>query len=555
MSTVMTTQKIALSMAAWLAAAGMAAAQQPPRPPRPVRPVPAPRAPAAPAAPAAPLTPFSFDTQLPPVPPGPPAPFVVPDPPSPPDFGPFDFNIDVDAIRELTLQSVNVDALRQSARRAMETARDSLAAIGADGPFVFDLPNLAANLSMQDGIGRGIGVGIGRGGRIGRGDDGLPRSESQADALYSQARGSIDAGRYERAIELLDRLASPGNTYRVDAALYWKSYTLAKVGKRDDALTTIADMQKRFADSRWLKDAKALAVEIQQAAGRPVSPDSQNDEEIKLLALRGLMQSDPDRAVPMIEKLLAGNSSIRLQENALFVLSQSRSAKAREIIASVAKTGNPDLQLRAIRYLGAAGGTDNRQLLDEVYRTSNDIAVKRAILRSLMTSGDRPRLLSIAKSDSSAEIRGEAVQQLANMRASAELSELYQSESSPEVKRRILMGMAAAGTSDRLIDLARTEKDLELRRTVLRSLGGMTGSRNDTDARRVADALKALYTSESDVQMKREMLNAMSAPQNAQLLVDLARAEKDPSLKREIVQRLSNMKSKEAADYLLELLK
>jgi len=35
----------------------------------------------------------------------------------------------------------------------------------------------------------------------------------------------------------------------------------------------------------------------------------------------------------------------------------------------------------------------------------------------------------------------------------------------------------------------------------------------------------------------------------------MARAEKDPAMKREIVSRLSNMRSKEATDYLLELLK
>ena len=111
---------------------------------------------------------------------------------------------------------------------------------------------------------------------------------------------------------------------------------------------------KRFADSRWLKDAKALEVEVRQASGQAVSPDAQNDEELKLLALRGIMQSDPERALPMIEKVLAGNGSVKLRENALFVLSQSRTPKAREIIAGIAKGGaNPDLQLRAVRYLGA----------------------------------------------------------------------------------------------------------------------------------------------------------------------------------------------------------
>ena len=37
--------------------------------------------------------------------------------------------------------------------------------------------------------------------------------------------------------------------------------------------------------------------------------------------------------------------------------------------------------------------------------------------------------------------------------------------------------------------------------------------------------------------------------------MDLARKESDPAMKREMVRRLSNMKSKEAADYLMELLK
>ena len=38
-------------------------------------------------------------------------------------------------------------------------------------------------------------------------------------------------------------------------------------------------------------------------------------------------------------------------------------------------------------------------------------------------------------------------------------------------------------------------------------------------------------------------------------LVEMARAGRDPAMKKEIVQRLSLMRSKEATDYMLELLK
>lgn len=371
--------------------------------------------------------------------------------------------------------------------------------------------------------------------------------EQQADEIYREARELIDESKYEKALERLNRLVTQTAKERADAALYWKAYVLNRVGQRSDALGAIADMQKRFADSRWIKDAKALELEIRQSSGQNVSPESQNDDELKVMALRGIMQSDPDRALPMIEKLLAGTSSPKVKDNALFVLSQSRAAKAREILAGVAKNGNPDLQLRAIRYLGSMGIAENRQILDDVYRSSNDQAVKRSILRAFMSAGDRERLLGLAKSEKDEALRGEAVRQLGSMRAGPELAELYRTEQSVEVKKQILNGMFVGGQSDKLIELAKTEKDPELQRTAVRQLGSMR--RTDT-----GDALVAIYQSSSNVELKKSIVNALFSQNNATSLVALARAEKSPEMKTNIVGKLSNMKSKEATDYLVELL-
>ena len=133
-----------------------------------------------------------------------------------------------------------------------------------------------------------------------------PPTISPPTSCTATPASSIDEGHYDKAVEQFTRLASRSPS-RADAALYWKAYSLAKLGQRADALTTLADLERRFADSRWVKDAKALEVEVRQASGQAVSPDSQNDEELKLLALRGLMQSDPDRGLPFIEKMLDGD--------------------------------------------------------------------------------------------------------------------------------------------------------------------------------------------------------------------------------------------------------
>ena len=51
------------------------------------------------------------------------------------------------------------------------------------------------------------------------------------------------------------------------------------------------------------------------------------------------------------------------------------------------------------------------------------------------------------------------------------------------------------------------------------------------------------------------MLNALFIQGNAKALIEIAKQETDPSLKREAVQKLSIMGSKEATDYMMELLK
>src|SRR5262249_10294435 len=127
-------------------------------------------------------------------------------------------------------------------------------------------------------------------------------ADDRADDLYDEGREAIEEGRYDRAIERFNRLIALKSN-RTDAALYWKAYSQAKRGQRADALNTLADLQKQFGDSRWIKDARALDVELRQASGQTVAPESQNDEELKLMALRGIMQSDPDQALPVLEKM------------------------------------------------------------------------------------------------------------------------------------------------------------------------------------------------------------------------------------------------------------
>ena len=383
--------------------------------------------------------------------------------------------------------------------------------------------------------------------RIREARDRVREAADRTNQDYRAGTEAIEKRRYDKAIADFDRVIE-AKSARADGAYYWKAYAQNKLGRRNEALGTLSQLEKAYPQSRWLNDAKALQVEVRQAAGQPVSPESESNDDLKLLALNNIMNSQPDRAIPVLEKLLRDPSpSPQLKQRALFVLAQSHDPRARSTLVAIAKgAANPDLQLRAVEFLGMSG-KENAQALSEIYGATSDVSVKRAVLRAYMMSQNRDRLFAAAKSEQNPELRGEAVRMLGMAHGQDELAQLYKTESSAEVKREILRGLMMAHATGRLIELARNETDPALRTEAIRMLG-MTRS----DETR--NALIGMYSSDTDKEVKREIVNALFLQQDAKPLIELARKETDPGLKKDIVSRLSMMKSKEATDYMMEIL-
>jgi len=133
------------------------------------------------------------------------------------------------------------------------------------------------------------------------------------------------------------------------------------------------------------------------------------------------------------------------------------------------------------------------------------------------------------------------------MGAHEELWSLYQKESTVEVKKNIIRAMFTGGNATRLAEIAKSDSNPELRLLAVRNLGVMGSKRS-------ADTLAEIYASDKDAEVKKAVINGLFVGGNAEQLVALARKEQDPALKKDIVAKLSNMRSKAATDYLLELL-
>jgi tetratricopeptide (TPR) repeat protein len=402
---------------------------------------------------------------------------------------------------------VNSEALEKAQEKIMES-QDKIQEKMAEAQQKMALAQQDMQLGVQEKIaafmaqagsyGSGIGSGIyGQAGPYGT-------VRTSADAAYSRGQSALDRHRWDEALTDFSQAASQGGS-RADGALYWKAYTLNKLGRRDDALAAVAELRKSYPSSRWLEDANALELEVKQASGQPVSPDAQSDEDLKLMALNGLMQSDPDHALTALDGLLKSGQSPKLKEQALFVLAQNNSPKAQQMLEQVARgSGNPDLQLKAISFLG-------------------------------------PKI-TVTKGDGGVWTRTQPIK-------GQTLSEIYESSNDVNVKRAVLNALSAGRDTDHLLQIAKTEKDADLRRDAFRRLTGavMSASLND--------ALVAAYGSEQDQEVKRTIANAFVNAGNVKQLVAVAKTEKDPEMVRYIVSRLANMKSPEAADYLMEIIK
>src|SRR6185312_3983775 len=372
---------------------------------------------------------------------------------------------------------------------------------------------------------------------------------SNDGSLYADGTRAINESRWQDAVGIFDRVSRMRGEH-AEGALYWKAYAENKEGQPANALSTCGELRKMYPQSRWLNECGALEIEIRGKSGDPVLPQTEPDQDLKLLALNALMQQDQSQAVPILEKILAGNQPEKLKSRALFVLAQSQSPQAETVIRQVAHgQSGPALQVSAIRILAAAQGKRANDTLADVYQHASDVHVKRAILQSYLITGDSSKLLTAARQETDPELVRTAVRTLGAMGAGQDLLTLYHATNSAQAKVDIINSFIASGHNGvaPLTEIAQSEQDPELRRKAIRNLG-IAGGKS------VAPALVDTYQKNADVETKRAAAQALFLAGDAHDLVTLARAEKDVKMKEYLVQQLSQMHDQEASAYMLEIL-
>jgi hypothetical protein len=264
------------------------------------------------------------------------------------------------------------------------------------------------------------------------------------DDPYAVGTRAMDEHRWPDAVSAFDKVINEKGK-RVDAAFYWKAYSLNKLGKTPLAIATCDQLHSQFADSPWNKDCAVISmdgqadpkgiaddkIKVRMRMDRvepniriaPFSMDREDscvargsDEDLKMLALNSLLNKDPTTALPLLRGILSGNQPLCIKKHALFVLTQSKSPEAESILhdAALGKL-DPQLQGEAIRAIAVFQGKRANDTLAEAYRTTTDPKIKKSIISAMFITKDAPRMVEMARNEKDLELKRTIVSQLALM--------------------------------------------------------------------------------------------------------------------------------------------
>jgi len=252
----------------------------------------------------------------------------------------------------------------------------------------------------------------------------------------------------------------------------------------------------------------ALLAMSASLAQTDVSAAEDPTEVLKIAALEALISAPPERALPLVIKVLDADNTDEVKERALFVLSQIDLPEAQARLLDVARSGDSELSSEAVRMIGIGGNAEALAGLQDLY-SSGDENRREAVLQAYMIAGDVDAVFAIAENASDADEFGNAVEMLGVMGAVDKLQALSESSGFTE---ELIQALGIAGGDDvnaTLMEIYRSADTDDIRHAALEGMlisgyddGVLALYKESTDAREKRDLLQMLAIMDSDAMME-----------------------------------------------------
>src|SRR5206468_988632 len=416
----------------------------------------------------------------------------------------------------------------------------------------------------------------------------LQDEQDPTDSLWRAARRAFNRGDYTSAAKLYSDLTRRyPDVARAGDALYWAAFALYKNDDLVRGRSLLITQQDRYAKAATLRDGYALLARIQTALAKqgdgeaaawlttyaqpaqpaqPVvargCPDEDDEDDVRVAALNGLLQMDATNALPILKKVLAKRDacSAGLRRKAVFIVSQKRGGETEDILLDVARNDpDSDVRQQAVFWLSQVGSDRAVTALDSILRTTTDPELREKALFSL-SQIDNARAAQIlrdyaANERAPEEAREKAIFWLGQRRSpenAAFLRGLYAKLTVEDLKEKVIFSLSQMGGADNgrwLMDIALNEREpVEMRKKAL-SWVGQTGGN--------LEQLAGLYDRLQDQEMKEQLIFAYSQRHEAaalDALIRIAKTEQDKELRKKAIFWLGQSHDPRAAQVLLEII-
>lgn len=287
------------------------------------------------------------------------------------------------------------------------------------------------------------------------------------------------------------------------------------------------------------KLATAFVLILFSTTALAQSSDTEDEDSLRMAALEALITAPAERALPIVDKVLASDSSTELKERALFILSQMDTPESQARLVAYASDSQGELQEEAIRMIGIGGDREALAGLGDIY-ANGDAKVREAVLEAYLIADDTDAVFQIATNASNEEEFSEAVEMLGVMGAHEQLREL---RNRAGLSESLVEAYMISGDEVTLRELALDGSNPEVQLQAIEALGVVGGDD-------VGQTLVDLYQSSSDEGVKEAALEGLLISGEDEAVLELYRNSGDNAEKRELLELLVVMGSDDVWDII-----
>ncbi|MDJ0748385.1 MAG: HEAT repeat domain-containing protein [Woeseiaceae bacterium] len=293
---------------------------------------------------------------------------------------------------------------------------------------------------------------------------------------------------------------------------------------------------------RNLKIIAAACLLVFAGEGLAQSTD-EDREELRLAALEALISAPAERALPIVDKVLAGDHSDELKERALFILSQLDTPEAQSRLMSFARDGQGELKLEAIRMIGISGDGQAMSGLGDIYR-NGDRDTREAVLEAYLIADDEDAVFAIASSTEDEQEFSNAVEMLGAMGATDKLRDLRERAGLSE---SLIEAYAISGDAETLRQLALDESDPATQQLAIEGLG-IVGDEG------VGELLVSIYRDSESEDVRDAVIHGLMVADDDGAMLELYRGAATSAEKQQILELLVAMDNEEVWSLIDEAL-